>query len=84
MIGDYIGDGRGDSGNQIEEKKSEVAEAVFNAAAEYEEKQHVSQQVQPPAVQEHGNEDRANVQPGGKGKQMRQQNSGPESTRPQR
>ena len=44
-----------DPGNQVEQEEREVPKAVFNAAPEDKEKEHVSQQVQPPAVEEHGN-----------------------------
>lgn len=43
-------------GDQVEEKEREMSEAIFNAASEYKEKEHVPEQMEPPSVEKHGDE----------------------------
>jgi len=42
-----------DPGKEVEQKEWEVPEAVFDAAPEGKKKEHVPQEVKPPAMQEH-------------------------------
>ncbi len=65
-----------DPGNQVEQKEREVPEAVFNAAPEHKEKEHVSQQVQPPAVQKHGNKNGTHGESCRKGEEGRRRIAG--------
>lgn len=47
---------RRDAGQQVEDQKFEVAEAVFDIVAEDPQKQHIAEQVQPAAMHEHRGE----------------------------
>ena len=64
---------RGHSAQQIENHVLEVAEAIFNVVAEDPQIQHVSAEVQPAAVEKHGNENADQVR--------RVKRRGPESRR---